>query len=142
MIDLIFFFSKKKKILKFNLYKKNNISLLKLYFKKNQNMTIHFVKGDHFQYQIADIDIFYKKKRIQILNHGEKYIYYTIKKNRIGELELKINRKLIKLDNSPLVNMLKLFNTNLRFIKNINFLKKNNLLNIYNLFFKLEKNMR
>ena len=142
MIDLIFFFSREKKILKFNLYKKNNISLLKLYFKKNQNMTIHFVKGDHFQYQIADIDIFYKKKRIQILNHGEKYIYYTIKKNRIGELELKINRKLIKLDNSPLVNMLKLFNTNLRFIKNINFLKKNNLLNIYNLFFKLEKNMR
>ena len=38
------FFSREKKILKFNLYKKNNISLLKLYFKKNQNMTIHFVK--------------------------------------------------------------------------------------------------
>ena len=28
-------------------------------------MTIHFVKGDHFQYQIADIDIFYKKKEFK-----------------------------------------------------------------------------
>ena len=142
MVDLIFYFSNEKKIVKFNLYKKNDISILKLYFTRNQTMTVYFKKGDHFEYQIADIDIFYKKKRTQILNHGETYIYYSIKKNRIDEIELKKNNRLKKIENVSLVNMLKLFNNKFNSIGNMNFLKKNNLINIYSLFFKLEKKMK
>ena len=142
MVDLIFYFSNEKKIAKFDFYKKNNISILKLYFTRNQTMTVYFKKGDHFEYQIADIDIFYKKKRTQILNHGETYIYYSIKKNRIDEIELKKNNRLKKIENVSLVNMLKLFNKKFNSIRNMNFLKKNNLINIYSLFFKLEKNMK
>ena len=142
MIDLISFFSNDKKFKKFNLYKKDNISILKIKFTNNKVMTVYFEKGDDFKYQIADIDIFFEKKRAQILNHGETYIYYSTKKNRISEVELQKNKKLKKIENFPLVNMLKLFNTRFNLIGNMNFLRKKNLINIYNLFFKLEKYMK
>ena len=103
----LYLFSNDKKIKKFNLYKKDKISVLKLYLKKNDLITVYFNKGDNFKYQIADIDIFLKK-RVQILNHGETYIYYSIKKNRIGEIELKKNKKLKKRQ-SPISKYVKTF---------------------------------
>ena len=41
------------------------------------------------------LTLYFFKKRVQILNHGETYIYYSIKKNRIEKLSLK-NKKLKK----------------------------------------------
>ena len=142
LIDLIFFLSSDKKYKKFNLSKYRNISILKLYFERGKLITINFEKQDDFNYQVSDFEIFYKKKKVQILNHGETYMYYLAKKNRIGEVELQNNKKLKKIENFPLVNMLKFYDTKSNLIDNLNFLKKNNLMNIYNFFFKLEKYMK
>lgn len=139
LIDLIFFLSRDKKYKKFNLSKYRNLSILKLYLEGDKLITINFEKQDNFNYQVSDFEIFYNKKKVQILNHGETYMYYSSKKNRIGEVELRKDKKLKKIDNLPLVNMLKLYDTKLNLIDNLNFLNKNNLANIYNLFFKLEK---
>jgi len=142
MIDLIFFFSQDKEFKKFYLYKKNRVTLLKIYLQKNKSITIIFNKGDQFKYQIADIDIFFREKRVQILNHGETYIYYLTKKNLIGEIELKINQKLKKINNFPLVNMLTFFSKRSLIKKKLSFLNKNKLINIYSLFFKLDKYLK
>ena len=139
MIATISLLSHDRKFNKINFFKKDNIFLLKLYFVNKKVMTVYFKVGNDFEYQTSDIDIYYEKKKVQILNHGETYIYYSIKKNLIGEIELKKDKKLNKINNFPLVNMLRLSNENFKKISNMDFLKKDKILDIYSLFFKIEK---
>lgn len=142
MIDLISFLSHDKKFKKINFFKRENLLILKIWFKNNKIMVVYFKTGDEFIYQTSDIDIYYAKKKVQILNHGENYIYYSIKKNKIGEVELKKKNKLGIINNFPLVNMLKHSKSKFNSIGDMSFLKKKKLLDIYSLFFKLESYMK
>lgn len=139
MIDLISFLSHDTKFKKINFFKRENLLILKIWFKKNKIMVVYFKTGDEFIYQTSDIDIYYAKKKVQILNHGENYIYYSIKKNKIGEVELKKKNKLGIIKNFPLVNMLKHSKSKFNSISDMSFLRKKKLLDIYSLFFKLER---
>lgn len=136
IIDTIFFFLGDIKLKKFSIKKYENLFILKLFFYNNKIITVHLKKFNDVNYQVFDFDFFYKKHRFQIRNFSENFDLYSSKKNFIGETELcKLTFK--KLNQYPLVNMLK--KCKLRKMKKnkISFLEESKILNVYNLFFKL-----